>query len=521
MADRYLLESGAPDGYLLEDSSGVLLLEGGGVGPLESNASRLFRKRRNSTNRRRLELKLAPKTPLVASSSRQINQPFVTRNISSRKHRYAGWLAALAPAPAAPAVPIGAWLAPRTIRREATKRKLVVLEKLHWPYIAPTIGAVLQPPKARYIKYERRLRQNRFADLYPQITPTGPPPDAWKLAAVRVVSQRRRLLKPLEPPVYPATPQAPSPDRTLDSAFITRQIKSRKFVKTLELNTYPTTPSVTPAVYASLVQNKARRTDQKRRLLTLTQPSYPPTPEAPPSVPFAAVQIKERKRRKARQGLFLGGGCGSELAQPPVTAALYPSFVQTGYRHRRDTKRKLIRALVAPVFTATPPPTVSPDRSLQEPFVTRQIKSRRLITAPPVLNVAAAPPQVTPAVYASLFRPKTHRRKARQGLFLTDLGGIVQPAQPLAAWAEPKKHRTRFKRRLRREQVQPVFPATPPIPPQPEPSFRKPRQFFKAQARKRIDAQPQITYPPTQNVMRVWIGTGTVTGTGTRVFIKG
>lgn len=29
MADRYLLESGAPDGYLLEDSSGVLLLEGG------------------------------------------------------------------------------------------------------------------------------------------------------------------------------------------------------------------------------------------------------------------------------------------------------------------------------------------------------------------------------------------------------------------------------------------------------------------------------------------------------------
>lgn len=28
MADRILLESGAPDGYLLEDSSGVLLLEG-------------------------------------------------------------------------------------------------------------------------------------------------------------------------------------------------------------------------------------------------------------------------------------------------------------------------------------------------------------------------------------------------------------------------------------------------------------------------------------------------------------
>lgn len=27
MADRYLLESGSPDGYLLEDGSGVLLLE--------------------------------------------------------------------------------------------------------------------------------------------------------------------------------------------------------------------------------------------------------------------------------------------------------------------------------------------------------------------------------------------------------------------------------------------------------------------------------------------------------------
>jgi len=31
MADRYLLESGSPDGFLLEDGSGVLLLEEGGV----------------------------------------------------------------------------------------------------------------------------------------------------------------------------------------------------------------------------------------------------------------------------------------------------------------------------------------------------------------------------------------------------------------------------------------------------------------------------------------------------------
>jgi hypothetical protein len=32
MADRYLLESGSPDGYLLEDGSGVLLLESGSTG---------------------------------------------------------------------------------------------------------------------------------------------------------------------------------------------------------------------------------------------------------------------------------------------------------------------------------------------------------------------------------------------------------------------------------------------------------------------------------------------------------
>ncbi|TXH49415.1 MAG: hypothetical protein E6Q97_22760 [Desulfurellales bacterium] len=43
----------------------------------------------------------------------------------------------------------------------------------------------------------------------------------------------------------------------------------------------------------------------------------------------------------------------------------------------------------------------------------------------------------------------------------------------------------------------------------------------------RYDADPtEITYyvedaPPVTNVMRVWIGRGTVTGTGTRVFIKG
>lgn len=38
MADRYLLESGAPDGYLLEDSSGVLLLEGPVPGDHDENS---------------------------------------------------------------------------------------------------------------------------------------------------------------------------------------------------------------------------------------------------------------------------------------------------------------------------------------------------------------------------------------------------------------------------------------------------------------------------------------------------
>lgn len=32
MADRYLLESGAPDGYLMEDAGGVLILEAGDTG---------------------------------------------------------------------------------------------------------------------------------------------------------------------------------------------------------------------------------------------------------------------------------------------------------------------------------------------------------------------------------------------------------------------------------------------------------------------------------------------------------
>ena len=33
MADRYLLEESTTDGFLLEDGSGVLLLEGGGAAP--------------------------------------------------------------------------------------------------------------------------------------------------------------------------------------------------------------------------------------------------------------------------------------------------------------------------------------------------------------------------------------------------------------------------------------------------------------------------------------------------------
>lgn len=50
MADRYLLESGAPDGYLLEDGSGVLLLEGGGgAAAVRSITSLALGNRTNST----------------------------------------------------------------------------------------------------------------------------------------------------------------------------------------------------------------------------------------------------------------------------------------------------------------------------------------------------------------------------------------------------------------------------------------------------------------------------------------
>lgn len=52
MADRYLLESGAPDGYLLEDGTGVLLLEAAPPPdpvPTENAWLNTFRLSRNAT----------------------------------------------------------------------------------------------------------------------------------------------------------------------------------------------------------------------------------------------------------------------------------------------------------------------------------------------------------------------------------------------------------------------------------------------------------------------------------------
>ena len=79
MADRYLLESGAPDGYLLEDGTGVLLLEaaaggGGTITPVQaahgeggSGGALGIAAARELVEARKLLLKLEPVVPDCAA----------------------------------------------------------------------------------------------------------------------------------------------------------------------------------------------------------------------------------------------------------------------------------------------------------------------------------------------------------------------------------------------------------------------------------------------------------------------
>lgn len=372
----------------------------------------------------------------------------------------------MAPAVVAVVVPPSAWMQPARARRKPLKRRLQLLPAMQWKYIAPTIPAATDRPKLKVIRYERKLKLAPPLVIYPP--PTGPP----------------------------------SADRALAAPFQNRTIASRRQIKVAPVYAPAAAPAVVPRIPATKVID---RRDIRRTLKKA--PPQPVFPLAASVAPVAALITPPRKRRKARRGLFLTSG-GDTLSQAPTgTPAVYPSFVPVGFRRREETERTLRRLVPAPVYPATPV-VVSADRALVAAFQTNRIRSRKRITAPEVIGVGAAAPVTSPAVPAALLQPKTKRRKSRQGLFLggtTAVDGYTPApaAQPEPAWRLPKKHVVEYRRKLKREPVQPQFPQTPPVPAQPEGAWRQVRsRYIPAQYRKHLftggPLHVEAAPPPTE-----------------------
>jgi hypothetical protein len=143
----------------------------------------------------------------TASADRALAQAFTTRTVNGRRSRSIGWTAALTAQGSAPVVPAAAWFSRPQVhpRRRAIERQIVVVDPLQWQYIAPTVAAVIERPKAKVIEFRRTLRLTPQHSVYPP--PTGPPQTypAWAASRVRSVSQRRRLQELLEQPAILTT----------------------------------------------------------------------------------------------------------------------------------------------------------------------------------------------------------------------------------------------------------------------------------------------------------------------------
>lgn len=468
MADRYLLESGAPDGYLLEDGSGVLLLEVPLPFVQASTIPSGFFRRKNVTHRRSARLAEYPtaQAPAANTSRANVAEQFKTRQIRSRRLQPVWWSASMATAPAAPVQqPVSAWLSRPVARRESTSRVLVKPAEIEFQVIAPPAVTMLpERPKARVIQYKRRLIAQSPQVLYPP--PTGPPVapfPAWAARAIKAVSQDRRLQRLFDQPVYPATPPAAFSIAALIKPTTLRVVRRARLVKLPDLQSYPATPVTTSPDRSQATPFVTRQIRSRRMqpapLLVLASVAPPVISQAPVSALIRAKQFK----RKARPGLFLGGSAATDGFTAGAAPAQPASAWRAPKHHRREFARHLQRVRIAPVYPATPAAPPQPYGAWKGTKPTFVEFDRSLKRSAPQPTYPATAPIVT--TYLDAVRA-TRRKETRRKLRKLAIAPVFTPtppppAQPLSAWKAPKQHRADFVRRLKRAGPQLLHPATP------------------------------------------------------------
>lgn len=312
----------------------------------------------------------APDHPTSAApaenTSRALGASFQIKTSRSRRALSIGWTGALTAQGGAPAVvPAAAWFTGPRERRAKTERVLVAPEPLQWQYIAPTVAAILAPPRPKVIEFRRTLRLTPVHAVYPP--PTGPPPTVEVLAAPAVTrrpSARRLLLVP-SVPSYPASP-----------------------------------PATSPATIAAIIPATAkRRAGLARRLLDADAVLGVAAAPGPVQTPITAVVPAGVIRRHGRPTRPLAAGVvvdGAQAAQPPEQAWRAPAARRVAFKRRLQ---RLADLLERPQTPAVGP---QPEQAWRSKSVFRASQRRVLQAQAPQLTYpetpVAAPGNLPPLV---------------------------------------------------------------------------------------------------------------------------
>jgi hypothetical protein len=138
---------------------------------------------------------------------------------------------------------------------------------------------------------------------------------------------------------------------------------------------------------------------------------------------------------------------------------------ETFLRRRNTTNHRLVTVDLP--LDLEPPVVLSDDRALEEPFVTRVIRSRRALSIGwmDALTAQVQAPEVPP-VAAWLVVQTPRRRETERRLLVADVTPIERYTPPSIAWSDPPKViRVEFRRKLQElaaqvELPQPVAPPT-------------------------------------------------------------
>lgn len=421
------------------------------VFPVAALGGAVVRRRRDTTNRRQIELgdiTSALVAPLIGALPRpKANVVWFERTIRLPQPL------AIYPPPTGPPQPV--FDAPTAHRRVSQRRRLFVPEQADFAAASvPPSDAQVSGEPFRTVKSRSRKRQH---DLPAPFFTVATPPATVTLPAPTVKRRHdgeRRLQQPLLAAFTPATPGT-SP--VTIAALAARKINKRRQRHGLLLSggagifdspavTYAVTPaalhkqgqfkrrdterrlqSVTPlaefTVAASppsdaLVTGEAFRTRLNRSRRMVRQPTAASFDAAPPvTAPVVALPIPKANRRRPRRGVLLTGGDG--VFQPPYIVLPAPKAFRVEHR------RKLVKAPPLASFTAATPAPAQP--TFSQKVIRRRETRRELVRLTPLATYTFAAPPTFPVV--ALPAPKAFKVAQHRKLILPPVW-VDAPATP-------------------------------------------------------------------------------------------